>query len=51
MKKILFPLFSSIIALASFSQESIYDFKVETITGEIFDFNEYREFKILIVNN
>jgi glutathione peroxidase len=52
MKTKLFFLLSLffISGLKSFSQTSIYDFKVTTIDGKTFDFNSLRGKKVMIVN-
>lgn len=51
MKKII--IFAAVIILQAFtcfSQESIYDFHLEGINGETINMDQYRGYKILIVN-
>jgi|TARA_R110000737_G_scaffold324995_1_gene338145 glutathione peroxidase len=51
MKKFAFLILSAVfMSFSGFSQESIYDFKVETIDGEEFNFSDYKGYKILIIN-
>ncbi|MFA7272941.1 MAG: glutathione peroxidase [Crocinitomicaceae bacterium] len=42
--------FLLLLSSLSFSQTTIYQFKVEDLMGETFDFEQYKGYKILIVN-
>ena len=46
----LFLLVSIFSINISISQENIYEFKVQNIEGEVFDFRKYEGYKIMIVN-